>query len=555
MKTTPLIIVSLLLVPHAYGQSATWNLNPMTNDWNTAANWTPPNVPDQPGESANFGPSMITGVNLTQSATIDNLVFAADANPYTITLQPATVLALDLAGVINKSGLCQSFFVESAADGIGGLLNINNEASSGTQITFMNLGNSTQVFAFGGQTSLNDTTSAEANIFINQAGTAAGSFGGVTALTGSASAANGIFTSQGGAVGGAYGGFTTLNETASAGSAIFINEAGTVAGAIGGTTSFNDTSVGDTATITSLGATTEGALGGTTAFTEKSTAMNDVLIAEGGSNGGGGGRITFSTNANGGSARVILRGNGTLDMTLGLRKLVNIGSLEGDGIVILRLSLPFDLVVGSNNQSTTFNGTIQGMGSLNKLGTGTLTLTNASTYTGGITAVGDGVLIVNNLTGSATGTGAVAVNGGTLGGGGIISGPVTVGTGSGSGAFLAPSFGRNKQVTLTLQSSLTLQAEATYTYTFAAKNRQVRTDQVKAVEVTINGAAIAIAGSIQGQLKVGKVLTLISNTGAHFINGAFNNLADGAIVNVNGNNFQASYSGGDGNDLTLTVLP
>jgi hypothetical protein len=28
-----------------------------------------------------------------------------------------------------------------------------------------------------------------------------------------------------------------------------------------------------------------------------------------------------------------------------------------------------------------------------------------------------------------------------------------------------------------------------------------------------------------------------------------------AIVNVNGNNIQASYSGGDGNDLTLTVVP
>jgi hypothetical protein len=26
-------------------------------------------------------------------------------------------------------------------------------------------------------------------------------------------------------------------------------------------------------------------------------------------------------------------------------------------------------------------------------------------------------------------------------------------------------------------------------------------------------------------------------------------------VTVNGNNFQASYTGGDGNDLTLTVVP
>jgi hypothetical protein len=48
---------------------------------------------------------------------------------------------------------------------------------------------------------------------------------------------------------------------------------------------------------------------------------------------------------------------------------------------------------------------------------------------------------------------------------------------------------------------------------------------------------------------------LLGNTSANPINGTFSNLADGAIVNVNGNNLQVSYTGGDGNDLTLTVVP
>jgi len=48
---------------------------------------------------------------------------------------------------------------------------------------------------------------------------------------------------------------------------------------------------------------------------------------------------------------------------------------------------------------------------------------------------------------------------------------------------------------------------------------------------------------------------VISNTAASPIVGTFHNLADGAVVLVNGNNLQASYSGGDGNDLTLTVVP
>ncbi|HEY1582079.1 MAG TPA: hypothetical protein VGF73_03150, partial [Chthoniobacterales bacterium] len=151
--------------------------------------------------------------------------------------------------------------------------------------------------------------------------------------------------------------------------------------------------------------------------------------------------------------------------------------------------------------------------------------------------------------------GAVMANTGTLGGSGIIFGAVTVGTGSGSGAFLAPAFGTNKQVTLTLQSSLTLQSDATYTYTFKANKNKARSDLVVANGVTINNASLAISGTTQGRIRRGTVLIVISNTSANPISGTFNNLAEGAIVNVNGNNLQASYHGGDGNDLTLTVVP
>lgn len=50
-------------------------------------------------------------------------------------------------------------------------------------------------------------------------------------------------------------------------------------------------------------------------------------------------------------------------------------------------------------------------------------------------------------------------------------------------------------------------------------------------------------------------MTAISNTSIGPISGTFSNLPDGAIVNVKGNNLQANYAGGDGNDLTLTVVP
>lgn len=74
--------------------------------------------------------------------------------------------------------------------------------------------------------------------------------------------------------------------------------------------------------------------------------------------------------------------------------------------------------------------------------------------------------------------------------------------------------------------------------------------------VTINsGATIELVGHITGALSQGTPLTLISNTSVNPISGTFGNLPDGGIITINGNNFQASYEGGDGNDLTLTVVP
>jgi hypothetical protein len=139
---------------------------------------------------------------------------------------------------------------------------------------------------------------------------------------------------------------------------------------------------------------------------------------------------------------------------------------------------------------------------------------------------------------------------------GSIAGATTIGTGSGTGAFLVPATGTNVQATLTIQNALTFKADATYTYTFKAKRNRARTDKVIANGVIINsGASIALSGQTQGVLTQGLVLTLISNTSANATSGTFSNLPDGGIVTINGNNFQASYSGGDGNDLTLTVVP
>ena len=45
-----------------YAGSATWNLNPPSGEWNTAANWTPATVPDGPSDVATLGLSNQTSV-------------------------------------------------------------------------------------------------------------------------------------------------------------------------------------------------------------------------------------------------------------------------------------------------------------------------------------------------------------------------------------------------------------------------------------------------------------------------------------------------------------
>jgi len=114
-------------------------------------------------------------------------------------------------------------------------------------------------------------------------------------------------------------------------------------------------------------------------------------------------------------------------------------------------------IIGGNNRSSTFDGILSSntavAGSrvlLRKVGIGRLTLRGPSTYTGG-TTVEAGILVVNNTTGSATGTGEVRVlAGATLAGTGTIAGPTTLE----DHARLAP--GDNGPGTLTFLGDLEL---------------------------------------------------------------------------------------------------
>ena len=458
------------------------------------------------------------------------MTFSSGASPFNINAANDQELTISGIGVINNSGVAQNFVCPNYAGVV-----LTNNATVGEMTVFTlrgGHGNKNN----GGFASFSDSASAGNGTFVLEPPeTPDANSGGIVTFGDNSSAGNGTFTVE-------FASLLSFQGNSSAADGTFIVQGGRIEFGLGET---ETPTAGDGLFIINSGSVV---------FFHDSSAGNATLIANPGT-------ISFELGAvDGGEARIELFGDGTLDINENIFGLVSVsvGSIEGDGIVLLGRN---NLITGRNDLSTSFYGTVQDSGSLRKVGLGTLTLGGENTYTGDTTVRG-GKLVVANQSGSGTGTGPVSVDRGKLGGTGIIAGATTIGTGSGTGAFLAPGGETtNGQVPLTIQSALTFNADATYTCTFKAQQNRDRTrakvGMVIANGVTINsGAMIELIGNITGgALSQGFVLTLISNTSVNPISGTFSNLPDGSIVTINGNNFEASYSGGDGNDLTLTVVP
>src|SRR6202012_1822855 len=118
----------------------------------------------------------------------------------------------------------------------------------------------------------------------------------------------------------------------------------------------------------------------------------------------------------GGSARFVTNAGGLFDMSGLTAGGMTAGSIEGAGNYFLGAKA---LTVGSNNRSMTVDGVISGVGgSLTKVGTGTMTLTNTDTYTGA-TNVNGGALVVDGSIASSSlttvNTGAILAGSGMVG--------------------------------------------------------------------------------------------------------------------------------------------
>ena len=347
-------LFSFLIANTASAIDCVW-LGPVSNDWNTAANWSSGTVPGYE-DSVFFAQSNQTQVSVTSSSFADNLTFESNASAYEIDVAGDILIGMGIngrvSGIQNLSGVTQNFVCQSDSTGGGGL-----------------------IFLYGNAGVLSTFTTEPARTL--------GGFPGEVwpyvddGQRGQTTAGSCTFINQGGIIDGGSGGVLSFHNGASGDHATIVNQAATVSGAGGGLTIFNSNCAPDQATITNEGAQVAGAGGGVSQISGSARAVGATLIALGGSNGGDGGTIQFQYSSNGFGARVEVFGNGTLDVQIDS---LTIGSLEGDGLV---LGEGNQLTIGDNNLSTTFSGSIQDASSVTKLGTGTLTLEGVSTYTAG----------------------------------------------------------------------------------------------------------------------------------------------------------------------------
>jgi autotransporter-associated beta strand protein len=580
-----------------YGGSATWNLNPTSNDWNTAENWMPVTIPNSETDVATFATSNRTSVICADSGDgfadtyVDGIIFAPGASAYTVTITPSidvifpSLIVFYGEGITNSSGNVQNFVTaNSGSTKASGRIYFQRAASAGDNVIITNEGGASPTGdgVYGGFTEFGydfaDSPTAGNATLITNGGLVSGAIGGFALLSSMSNANSAAFINNPGEVSGAGAGSTLIQTVGNIGTATFIGNAATVTGAEGGWVEF-DYGTANGANFIANGATSAGVQGGQiyvyggngyATFTGRGgrgggaegglidlfglpNSDQTIIIARAGSNGALGGHIVVE---GGGYHPVLdlaqfqLFGNGLLDLTQVTTGGITVGSLSGNGVVSLS---GHTLSIGNNNGSTSFSGLIQDSGAVTKVGTGTLTLAGANSYTGA-TTVTAGTLTVNNHVGSATGTGSVRVSAGTLGGRGSIAGVVTMGIGSGTGAVLAPSAGSNRLAILTMQRALTFKADSTYTYRLNTSNPSA--DQVIARGISIeSGAQFSFQSLGNRRLPVSTIFIAISNTAGTPISGTFANLPDGSTFTGGRNNYQASYEGGDGNDLTLTVVP
>ncbi len=134
-------------------------------------------------------------------------------------------------------------------------------------------------------------------------------------------------------------------------------------------------------------------LSGANTYTGATTISNGTLTL-------GAANVIADTSA------VTVGGGATFNLN---NKSETVGSLAGAGSVVLGTAT---LNAGTDNSSTSFAGAISGTGGFLKSGAGTLTLSGANTFTGGVT-LNAGTIVLSGVNGSAANAASFTINSGT----------------------------------------------------------------------------------------------------------------------------------------------
>jgi fibronectin-binding autotransporter adhesin len=187
----------------------------------------------------------------------------------------------------------------------------------------------------------------------------------------------------------------------------------------------------------------------------------------------------------------------------------------------------------------TYDGIAAGSGGLTKISAGTLVLNGNNTYSG-TTTVSAGTVLVNGSQSSS----ALSLNGGTLGGTGMVG---TV-TSTSSGGTVSPGSGPGILNTSNINLST---GSPVFSIELNGTSAGTGYDQLN-VTGTVNLSGATLNGIVSFAPAAGTTFTIINNDGSDAVTGTFSGLPEGAGVTLSGQTFTISYVGGTGNDVVLT---
>ena len=219
------------------------------------------------------------------------------------------------------------------------------------------------------------------------------------------------------------------------------------------------------------------------------------------------------------------------------------------------LTIDGDIDLGSNAitiTAATVNGVISGTGTMT-MGNGSSDMTRFTgnnTYSGLTTVSGRGQIDGNQPGSDVQVTGNPQPR---LGGNGTV-GSVTLVSSAPFSSGLTPGAGGFPGLPGKLTTAnLTFGDGSFYEVQLNGSLAGVGYDQVVVNGTVTIGSNVSLNSTLDFSPGTGQTMMLIDNDGVDAVSGAFAGLPEGAIVTMNGSEFQISYGGGSGNDVVLTV--